>query len=369
LYDVSLKQNEAPNFRSLIVSTPETRELVSDPFIIGCSYRKALRKAAFVALGHSSLRRLLEKIPETRINVLHFLRGGLSYQLLEALNELGFENAKGSFMSSERAFVKKDSADEKHWIIQKDQYVELTLEPDSVLLIGDICASGSTLKAGLAKIAQKYSGFSWGELPAFVQEHLVTDIHPLHEKEKPLGSLQHVVYFTTGNANAETVLLQYDSFFRKIFPNYSGTMIVFIEAIFHVANPSHPVFNGEIGTDLVPWKMPAVSPEYEKKLLENPLIALEQCVVYDGGSRSFNSSGYWRALREYAEKVNARLEEGKTAFDLILDRWDRAEQLPSEVQEYLKNPATGKEWVKKRLEKVEQCNQSNPVIAPINATQ
>jgi hypothetical protein len=358
LYDVSLKENVPSNFCSFVVSTPETRKLVTDPFVIGCSYRKALRKAAFCALGHSSILQILKKAQETKLNVLHFLRGGLSYQLLEALNDLGFENAKGSFMSSERTFVKKNSADEKHWIIQKDQYVELTLEEGSVLLIGDICASGSTLKAGLAKIAQRYSGLSWQELPSFIQEHLVTDIHPLHEKEKPKGSVRHIIYFTTGNANAELVLAEYHGFFESIFPNYSGTTIVFIEAIFHVADSSNPVFNGEIGTDLVPWKMPAAAPEYEKELQKNPLAALEQCVVYDGGSRSFNSIVYWASLRKYAEKVQASLNQGKTAFDLVFDRWDYAGKLPLAVQENLKKPVTGKEWVEKRLKAIEQCEKS-----------
>lgn len=356
LYDVSLRESLQDHFRSFVVSTPETRKLVSDPFVCGADYRNALRRAAVGTFRSPPFHAFLKDLPDAKLNVLHFLRGGLSYQLLEALNDLGFGHAQASFMSSERAFLKNEGLGKEHWVIQKDQYIELTLQPDSVLFMGDICATGSTLKSGLAKIAQRYSGLAWEELPDFVQNHLVRDIKHADGDKKPglKGSLKRLVYVTIGCKNAETVLKQYHSFFKSVFPGFEGIDIVFVEGIFHVADESAPKINGWIGTDLVPWQMDAVAPEYVDHLQQNPLVALEQCCIYDGGSRSFNPAFYWQELKAYAEKVQKSLDAGKSAFELIADRWNDAVHLKPETLAELQSPETGKAWVRERLAQVER---------------
>ncbi len=352
LYEISPRPRTPPNFRTFVVTTPESRKLCADPFVVGFEYRKALRIASKVALTKGPIRSVLDHASDAQLNVLHFLRGGLSYMLMDALGELGRVGVHGSFMSSERYSTPDADHPEHHeWHIHKDQYIELNLVPHSVLLIGDISASGVTLKAGLAKIAQRYGNLSDGDTPEFVRQFLTKS------KNKPdapaEGSLKHLVFVTIGGHLTEDILREYHDFFCKLFPEYEGTSLVYVEGLFHVADDEAPLINNEPGTDLVAWNA-VLAPEFEKTLQQNPWIALEACMVYDGGSRSFYPPRHYASLLEYAQKVQVSLDKGLPPFRLMADRWHGIHHYPADIKKQLNDKKLGDLWVSNRLAKVQK---------------
>ncbi|MFH0954870.1 MAG: hypothetical protein V1777_02105 [Candidatus Micrarchaeota archaeon] len=336
--NASFYQADFPNapqgFETYVVSTPESAKMLSDPFVIGQDYRNALGSAVTAALSRPQIQKHLEKLSDSQINVLHFLRGGLSYQVLEALAKTGRPFAKGSFMSSERKAVpSKTEPNCTEWKIHKDQYIELNLEPNTALFIGDITASGSTIKSGLAKILERFG-------------------------DSKAASVKQIVFFTTGGFITEEIMLDFHEKFKKTFPNYERTQLVFTEGIFHVADSQNPVHNKTPGTDLVAWNA-VLAPEFEELLRQNPLIGLEACMIYDGGSRSFDFSKHFDCALKYAHEVRESLEKGINAFDLISDRWSGASLLSENARKKLSEPKTGLDWVKTREEKIRQLTKND----------
>lgn len=334
-YDLSIPERVASGFRTFVVSTPQTAELCGNPFVAGISYRKALQVAAEQAFLQPFFVDLFRGVKNRQLNVLHFLRGGLSYQLAEALQAAGFSSPNCSFMTSERVESAVPLAgNSSGWQIHKDQYVELTLGPETLLFIGDIVASGSTLRTGLAKIKEKL-------------------VENSGKEDSP--TLRHVCLFTIGGEPAEEILWEYHQLFRRLFADYSGTTVVYIEGLFHTADSRSPRFNPDIGTDLVPSaSRNRLSFEFASDLEKDPLKGLEQCMVYDGGSRAFFPVKYYHSLAEYSLKVKQKLDAGLSAFDLVADRWDGVLDLDESVQQRLRDPKTGYDWVSKRLSDVEQ---------------
>jgi hypoxanthine-guanine phosphoribosyltransferase len=312
LYDASLSNSGFDDFKTRIISTPETRDLCTNPFLVGKDYRDALGKAITKTLLHEEFKKIYQNMKDEQLNVLHFLRGGLNFQILESLGKIGKGRTRASFMSSERVKLKDK------WYIRDDQYVKLTFSDNDVIFIGDLVASGVTLRCALEKI------FSENK-----------------------SQVRHIVMFTIGSEEAEKILLGYHKLFKKSSKNFTGTSIVFIEGIFHTPNPETKARIKLEGTDLIPLNV-TLAPEFEQELNNEPLKALERCVVYDGGSRGFFPTHHYRDLLEYAEQVEAELKKGATLYDLILDRWENAEKLPSNIKLKLKNPEEGIKWVKQR---------------------
>lgn len=305
LYEIP---QEKENFKTYISSTPETRNLTTNPFLVGKEYRDALEKAITKTLNNKEIKQLFENKLDEQLNVLHFLRGGLNFGILDALGSLGKNRTRASFMTSERA---KDNG---KWIIRDDQYNKLTLSNNSTIFIGDIVATGITLKVGLEKIAEQNK-----------KEH-------------------HVIMFTLGGKETEDILIEQCKNFKSI-------TIIYIEGRFHMANPETKARIKIDGTDLMPLRA-ALAPEFEQALQENPIKALERCIVYDGGSRGFYPSHHFRDVLEYIEQVEQEMKKGATAYDLILERWENAENLSEEVKQKLKESKTAEDWIKNRKEKL-----------------
>ena len=87
----------------LLLSTPESRAICNRPELLGFEFSEALRRAVGRGLGAPMLSDSLRGVPQTRLCVLHFLRGGLSFGLREALYDvLGSTRHASAFLSSQR---------------------------------------------------------------------------------------------------------------------------------------------------------------------------------------------------------------------------------------------------------------------------
>jgi hypothetical protein len=341
LHGLSTPLAVADSFDAYVLSTPETRRLCSDPFVVGYEFRLSLQSAITKALRLPALAKIYANAHDEQLNVVHLLRGGLNFPILPALGELGRGCARSSFMSSQR-FKKQGT-----WIIDDDQYLKLTLADDSILLIGDIVATGTTLKVMLAKFAQIYGGLDETSLPDFAKEYVIRS----PAEECIPKRIAGMIVFTIGGEEAVRTLNDYHELFRKIFPGYGTTTLVFIEGMFHMANSDTVARNTIDGTDLLPWRAD-LSPEFEQRLREVPQAGMERCVVYDGGSRGFYPSHHYADLLEYAGQVEESLAAGASLFDLMVERWEGAEKLPASEIAALKRPEAGAQWVEERKRRI-----------------
>ncbi len=272
-----------------VVSTPHTREILNRPEIFGFEFIKKLRCGVFDALKLFSG---FEKFGDKNTAVVHFLRGGLNFGLLNMLHDAyGFNRMYGSFITSQR--YKKH----ENWFIKDDQYRKFSLPDDATVYIGDVIATGTTLDNGLEILRQQF----------------------LAEGK----NIRRLVMFTVGCGRAEEILTKYHSLFKSNF-DYEETILIYFEGRFLVPKTSDE-FTGCIpGTDLIK-KGALLAPEFENSQYEKVAYPLERCVVYDVGARAYEYSvhlddviGYWKKLSQ----------SGHSLREVYRERWRPGKNVP-----------------------------------------
>ena len=277
-----------------IVSTPETRLICNRPEIMGCDYAEYMRNGMVSILRTLPfVPHLLQHTPETSISVLNILRGGLNFDLRQALYlAYGITRHSSSFVSSQR-FKEKD-----HWIIREDTYRKLNFGPQAVIFIGDVVATGSTVVHSLKILAN-------------------------HLAQTP-DSIKSLVFFTIGCERTEAVLAEYDAVFRKLSSTYEATYIVYLEGRFRLVNDNTNLHIGIPGTDLVRFDC-LLSPEFELSQYEDIRYPLERCTIYDAGSRAFNIPEYLEDVTNYWRLVRELACQGVTLASALKERWSEEE--------------------------------------------
>lgn len=222
-----------------------------------------------------------------RVNILTILRGGLNYPLEEACHRCGIMLTDISFMSCER--IIRDGV-----ITGLDvKYEQVHTEQDCTLLIGDIIASGATLKLCL-----------W---------HFV-------EKFRKMGhSIRKIIFFTVGGTKAMDLMEEMTARIRTFWPGFEGFQCVFYEGCFTVYED-----RGVTGVNIPDidfgWKGGLITPEFRKYVADYTYAPalLEKCIIYDGGARRYKIGehveeveAYWKDLRAVADSADypAFLEE------------------------------------------------------------
>jgi hypothetical protein len=110
-----------------VASTPESRAICNDPFVLGMQYTDRLRKASARALTHLQGAGVFRGT-ERSTHVLTILRGGLNFQLREALADaFGWSSHSSWFISAQRRLVSEASTE---WEIVEDSYVKLHQHPE-----------------------------------------------------------------------------------------------------------------------------------------------------------------------------------------------------------------------------------------------
>ncbi|HLD29673.1 MAG TPA: hypothetical protein VJC03_04980 [bacterium] len=274
-----------PGFSRYVVSTPESARLLNHPEIYGFEYIHILREGMKRILGDSIFRKIFSVLDDSQTTVLHFLRGGLNFGLLDLLYRVyGFTRHSASFMTSQRYKTRA------HWKIKMDQYRKFVLHPRMNIFSGDVVATGTTLENGLAII------------------------HRLLKKNH--YCLANFIFFTVGGKETEAILLRY---FKKYRELYKGVrfFLIYLEGQFHLVEKKNEFRICIPETDLV-RKGALLTPEFEKSAYASLYPALERCVVYDVGARAFHYqehledvTGYWKSV----SKLPLTVEEA------LLERW------------------------------------------------
>lgn len=295
--DASLYEyrEEQESLKVLLFSSPETRAICNDPFVMGPRYTGTLTKA---------MGKLFRQMEESEISVgeensvlvLNILRGGLNFGLREALHEArGWEHHRSAFISSQRAYDEKDG-----WYITENRYEKIPAMRKVDLVFADVVATGVSLEHAVYKI-----------------------MNTLHEQGTSLGRM---TFITIGGPKTIDIFESVQAFAQEKFPGFQGCQVVFLEGIFGVAESHSPLSIALQGTDLL--RDPAIlTPEFEASQAESLAYPLERCTIYDAGSRAYDTHEYLEDVHDYWSQVLALAERGMTLTAYLRERYPQASHL------------------------------------------
>ena len=256
--------------RYFVLSNDGTRRLMAFPEVVGYDSYLSMLPATVAALRH-----LFPQGQGGDVDILTILRGGLNYPIEEACYRCGIRVRDIHFLSCERII-------EDHIITGLEiKYEKLRVKKDCTLVIGDIIATGDTLRLCLDQVVDRF--------------------------RRRGGSIRKIVFFTIGGTRAIELMEAKREEIRKIFPEFEGFECFFYEGIF-------TVYTGPGATGInVPdidfgWKGGAVSPEFRRFVLDHPYSILEKCIIYDGGARRYEIPVHFREALEYWEGVWGRAD-------------------------------------------------------------
>jgi hypothetical protein len=275
--------------REFVVSTPETRAICNDPFVLGVDYTDRMRHAGTLAL--EALRNLgVFKGTEHSTHVLTILRGGLNFQLREALSQAFGWNTHGSwFISAQRQLVNSVTGE---WEIVEDSYNKMFEHSEVDVVFGDVVATGTSLQHGLDKLRERLSDSM---------------------------RCRSVTFFTIGASVSGERIERWRAEVEHSVGQQIECSVVYYEGVFGVAQPATPIRIKIDGTDLL-RRDGAIAPEFLASQAENAAFPIERCTIYDAGSRAFCVPEYLADVQEYWHQVLALAFEGVTFFDLVRER-------------------------------------------------
>ncbi len=281
--------------KQYVVSTRDTRDLMNYPEIVSVGFRRKMRNGITNALKGISRLEDLSRLDSRKVNVFHILRGALNFEIVSALNRaFGYKWQSSSYISSQR--VLKEGSFE----VSDDLYRKFVVPDEATIYSCDIVASGISLDNAL-----RY-------LDAYMES---SDCR-----------IRNLVFITIGCGEAARVLRKWDKIFREKCPGYERTILCYLEGRFALASDDTPLENFSPDTDLLKSSRlgALISPEFEYSQFEKMIIALEACVIYDGGKKGFEPLNhineileFWERQLESARKKNISLwEEYNLRFPL-----------------------------------------------------
>lgn len=288
LYAVE-RDTPLPGVAEVVVSTPESRAICNDPFVLGIDYTRKLTSAGAKAL--QGLRQVeLFKGSERSTHVLTILRGGLNFGLREAIADAFSWNGHGAwFISAQRRLSNPNTGE---WEIIEDAYAKIYPAGEMDVVFGDVVATGTSLKHGLLK---------------------------LEEELKPSVIYRSVTFFTIGAAVSGDILAEWKTRIEKAQRAPVHCTVVYFEGVFGVAGPETPITIKIDGTDLL-RRDGAIAPEFIASQYENPAFPLERCTIYDAGSRAFHVPEYLEDVIDYWSKVKGLASDGMSFKQLVTER-------------------------------------------------
>lgn len=275
------------DIKCYIVSTRDTRNFMNYPEIVNIEFTENLRNGITTALKGINQLENLSSVDSRHVNVFHILRGSLNFQFSSALNKaFGYKWHSSSYISSQRVLK------EGRFEISEDSYRKFIIPDQATVYTADIVASGLSLDNSM-----KY-------LDVFM--------------DSKKYSIKNFVFFTIGCNEAANVLRKWHRHFKKKYSGYEMTLLCYLEGRFALTSQDTPLHNVLPETDFLrSYKLDALlTPEFEHSQFEKTIIALEACVIYDGGKKGFEPVNHITDLLEFWEK------QLKSAEKLNLTLWD-----------------------------------------------
>ena len=273
--DTSIYELQDPQFSNkyFIISGKGTRRLMASPEVVGFDSYSAMLPATIAALRY-----LFPSGSEGDVDIMTILRGGLNYPVEEACHRVGVLVRDIHFVSCERII-------ENHVITGLDiKYEKLLITRDRTLVIGDIIATGDTLRMCLDEVVDRF--------------------------RRKGGTIRKIIFFTIGGTRAISLMERMTERYSAVFPGFEGFECFFYEGIFTVYTDK-----GVSGINVPDidfgWNGGVVSPEFRRFIIDSPDALFEKCIIYDGGARRYEIPlhfqevfEYWRGLLERADAVD-----------------------------------------------------------------
>lgn len=271
LQDTNVYELQSRQFvnRYFILSNEGTRRLMAFPEVVGFDTYQCMLPATVAALKH------LFPSGGKEVDILTILRGGLNYPVEEACFRSGIRVSDIHFVSCERII-------EDHIITGLEiKYEKLRITRDRTLVIGDIIATGDTLRLCLDQVVDRF--------------------------RRRGGSIRKIIFFTIGGTRAIELMEKKTEEIRRVFPEFEGFECFFYEGIFTVYENK-----GVTGINVPDidfgWKGGVVAPEFRRYVLDHPYSILEKCIIYDGGARRYEIPVHFREALEYWEGLWSRAD-------------------------------------------------------------
>lgn len=265
-----------PEIKVYVASTPWTRRLFLNPYISGSEFQINLQNALREILlywEHWSHNKLKKCIENNTFDVMYILRGGLNFSLHNIITDIFGYHPEVSFLSSQRII------DDKKIFLGEDYYRKWSVQDNSLLCLGDICATGTTIINTMIEAIEAYS-----------------------ERGMRIG---HVLLFSIGTMESLAALQSWYKTKRIAHSIQSGITVVYLEGIFSLYRDMEEIFKIHLPhTDFL-RRNAIASREFEIESLDDPACYLERCIIYDGGSRSFEPNLYLSQLYKYWETLKS----------------------------------------------------------------
>lgn len=271
--DTSIYKLKAGNLLNeyYIVSSHGTRKLMASPEVVGFDSYLCMMPSTTVALQY-----LKESGLSDDISILTILRGGLNYPLEECCHQVGLTVKNMNFVSCERKI-------EDGVITGLDiRYEKLHAEKDCTLMIGDIIASGDTLRMSLEQVVDKF--------------------------RRRGGSIRKIIFFTIGGTKAIGLMEQLTVKIQKVWPNFAGFQCIFYEGIFSVYETKGCTGINIPNIDFY-WEGGIISPDFRYHVLKDGDALFEKCIIYDGGARRYEIPEHYDEVMEYWNSIAGVAEE------------------------------------------------------------
>ena len=271
LQDTNVYELQSKQFvnRYFILSNEGTCRLMAFPEVVGFDTYQCMLPATVAAMKH------LFPSGGKEVDILTILRGGLNYPVEEACFRSGIRVSDIHFVSCERII-------EDHIITGLEiKYEKLRITRDRTLVIGDIIATGDTLRLCLDQVVDRF--------------------------RRRGGSIRKIIFFTIGGTRAIELMEKKTEEIRHVFPEFEGFECFFYEGIFTVYENK-----GVTGINVPDidfgWKGGVVAPEFRRYVLSHPYSILEKCIIYDGGARRYEIPVHFREALEYWEGLWSRAD-------------------------------------------------------------
>ena len=277
-----------------VLSHPDSSEILVSPEIIGLDFYLRLKQPTQNILQFVSVSLHLQSVC-----VLNIMRGGLNFPIEESSHNIGLSIEGVSFVTTERRTDENSSS-------CRITDSKITLCNDATFVIGDIVASGDTLKETIRTMVHLYS----------------------------LAKLRfkRVVLITFGTTETIRVVHEMHQEIREIWSDFEGITTFFYEGVFSAYNDTGITGLNTPHIDFVS-RGGFISPEYRQRMIDKKTGIFEKCAIYDGGDRRFEPYKHIDTVLTYWKRLGA-------ASDRIL--------LPEFIEEKLgyDSYSTFEDWIK-----------------------
>ena len=288
---MSLYRLDAPQVTNqyFIVSHADSQRLLMHPEEVGFQTYLDTLPATVEAM------KAIKEMPlaPPSLDILTILRGGLNYPVEEACHKAGIQVNNMNFLSCERII------ENKQILGLQIKYQKYNIVDNGTILIGDIVATGDTLRECFEYVIDKY--------------------------RKRGAKLRRIIFFTIGGTRAFDLMESFTERLRKEWPDFEGFTCFFYEGIFSVYKDKGVTGVNVPNIDFY-WHDSVLAPEYRHAVLQQDNVLFEKCIIYDGGARRYEIPlhfsevmEYWEGIRERAERIDlkALLEENGCAFPCL----------------------------------------------------